>query len=75
MKQISNTLLKVLGNRKRMQNINKTCEVVGGPQSFQFFRQNTSFLKSNRTLPFKLDFALLNNLLIKKISPYKPILY
>ena len=51
-KSISHTLLYTLLSRERVQNFNKNhwSLVVGARQSFQFLRQNTSFLENNRAL-------------------------
>ena len=46
--------------------------LVGARQSF--LRQDIRFLKNNRTLS-KFLFGIFHHLIIKNISPYKPILY
>ena len=52
-KNILNTYLQKLVSRKSVQNFNKkilNSMIVGAPSIFQFFRQNTWFLKNSRAL-------------------------
>ena len=63
-KKIPNTLLYTFLNRKHVQNFGKKLlnfMTVGGCQSFQFFRQITWFLGSNRALS-KFRYRILHNL-------------
>ena len=55
-----------------------TSRIAGARQSFQIFRQNTWFLKSNRAMSkFLYDILhyLISIIKLNKISPYKTILF